>query len=443
MSKYIPPHLRGAAAAGGGQSSTANESTSSIVSNLLRGRADAPASGGGASGMGGPQPETGGASAPLGGSGPLGFQGGGEEAGARAPGRGVWGREGPPSRVTRVSFQQRNVALRVVELDSLVIMKIIKHWRDFHPLPVNGQLLGSEVRDKLEVTNCFPLPQKKEVLAALQQDKVGGDVEERLDEEFDRYQDKMAELMHDVNVDCFTVGWYQTAAFSDCFQKEIVESLAAYQELVDKAVVLCFDPQKHCEGKTSFKTFRVNPSFLSKFAAYEVDVAQYSKLTAADILTEVPLVIKNAFLTEACFLDFVSSSSLTSEGLCFGFEQAAAVERGLSEVSVCLDLMAEEQEKLQRYQKDHLKQQQTQKQILERRRLENEQRRLRGEPLLPVEVDATALRPIDPPSLLPSLLLQAQALQHTKDVADACSGSLAKTFILNHVSQAAKETFEG
>ncbi|KAL8444383.1 hypothetical protein Emag_005478 [Eimeria magna] len=261
---------------------------------------------------------------------------------------------------------------------------------------------------------------------------MGGDVDERLDEEFDRYQDKMAELMHDVNVDCFTVGWYQTAAFSDCFQREIVESLAAYQELVDKAVVLCFDPQKHAEGKNAFKAFRVNPSFLSKFSAYEADVAQYSKLTAADILTEVPLVIKNAFLTEACFLDFVSSSSLTSEGLCLGFEQAAAIERGMNEVSLCVDLMTDEQEKLQRYQKDNLKQQQTQKQILERRRLENDQRRLRGEPLLPLDVDATALRPIEPPSLLPSLLLQAQALQHTKDVAAACSGSLAKTFILNH-----------
>ncbi|KAL8424933.1 hypothetical protein ACSSS7_008429 [Eimeria intestinalis] len=285
----------------------------------------------------------------------------------------------------------------------------------------------------------------QEVLAALQQDKLGGgggDVDERLDEEFDRYQDKMAELMHDVNVDCFTVGWYQTAAFSDCFQKEVVESLAAYQELVDKAVVLCFDPQKHAEGKTAFRAFRVSPPFLTKFAAYEADVAHYSKLTANDILIEVPLVIKNAFLTEACFLDLATSSSLTSEGLCCGFEQAAGVERGMGELSACLEFLSDEQEKLQRYQKEHLKQQQTQKQIMERRRLENEQRRLRGEPLLPVELDAAALRPIDPPSLLPSLLLQAQALHHTKEVADACSGSLAKTFILNHVSQAAKEAFE-
>ncbi|KAL8439370.1 hypothetical protein Efla_003053 [Eimeria flavescens] len=440
MSKYIPPHLRGAAAAGGGGGggggglSGAPESTASIVSNLLRPRGGAPEPSGvnygcleGAGGGGGAPSKRG----PEEGGGPQ----------TQQASHGVWGRGVTLGRTSRVTLEQRNVALRVVEVDSLVIMKILKHWRDFHPLPVNGQLLGSEVRDKLEVTNCFPLPQKKEVLAALQQEKMSGDLEERLDEEFDRYQDRMAELMHDVNVDCFTVGWYQTASFAECFQKEIVESLAAYQELVDKAVVLCFDTQRHSEGRNAFKAFRVNPAFLSKFAAYEADVAQYSKLTAEDVLVEIPLVVKNAFLTEACLLNLSGASQLTAGSLCLGYEQSAVLERGLYDLSVSLEILADEQEKLQRYQKDSLRQQQTQKQLLERRRLENEQRRLRGEPLLPAEVDAS-FRPIEPPSLLPALLLQSQTQQHTKELADACSGSLAKMFILNHVSHAAKEAFE-
>lgn len=48
----------------------------------------------------------------------------------------------------------------------------------------------------------------QEILAVVQQsgqEKSLMELEERVDEEFDRYQDKMAELMHDVNVDCFTV----------------------------------------------------------------------------------------------------------------------------------------------------------------------------------------------------------------------------------------------
>lgn len=434
MSKYVPPHLRvggggaaaGTAAGGGAGGGAGLEGAAAAVNNLLRARAA----------------EDAGAAGSLGG-GPGGAASGGAPGEDEAQGSwGAWGRGAAALRTTRAKLQQRNTALKSVEVDSLVIMKILKHWRDFHPLPVNGQLLGAEARDKLEVTNCFPLPQKKEVLMALQQEKFSGDLEERVDEEFDRYQDRMAELMHDVNVDCFTVGWYQTVSFSDSKQKEIIESLVAYQELVDKAVVLCFDSQGHAEGRNAFKAFRVNPEFVPKFHSFEADVSQYSKITADEILVEVPLVIRNAFLTEACLLEWGSRSSLSASSLCWGFDQASALERGLNEVSLCLDLLSDEQEKVQRYQRDSLKQQQLQKQITERRRLENEQRRLRGEPLLPTEGDGPAFRPVETPSLLPSLLLHAQAMQHTQEVANACGDSLSKMFLLNYASQAAKDAFE-
>lgn len=356
--------------------------------------------------------------------------------------RGAWGRGTAPLRA-RPKPQQRSSSLRSVEVDSLVIMKILKHWRDFYPVPVNGQLLGSETLDKLEITNCFPLPQKKEVLAALQQEKLPGDIEERVDEEFDRYQDKMTELMHDVSVDCFTVGWYQTLAFTDLQQKEVLESLVAYQELVDKAVMICFDAQRHGEACNAFKAYRVSPDFLHRFHIFESDVTQYSKLSPSDILVEVPLVVHNAFLTEACLLNSPNGlNSLASENLCWGFQQSSTMERGMNEIATCLDVLGEEQEKIQRYQRDSLKQQQLHKQLTEKRRLENEQRRLRGEPLLPPEIEGSSMRQIDPPSLLPSLLLQSQTTQHTDDVSRACADGLSKLFLLNYASQAAKESFE-
>ena len=47
---------------------------------------------------------------------------------------------------------------RVVQLDGLVLMKLIKHCSENVPDVVTGQLLGLDVDDKLEVTNCFPVP---------------------------------------------------------------------------------------------------------------------------------------------------------------------------------------------------------------------------------------------------------------------------------------------
>lgn len=39
-----------------------------------------------------------------------------------------------------------------------VILKIIKHCKEFSPALVTGQLLGLDVGSVLEVTNCFPFP---------------------------------------------------------------------------------------------------------------------------------------------------------------------------------------------------------------------------------------------------------------------------------------------
>ncbi|OEH79399.1 eukaryotic initiation factor- subunit 3 [Cyclospora cayetanensis] len=415
MSKYVPPHLRvggGSAAAPASASAPSGAiDAAAAVNNLLRARAAEDA---------GAPPALDGSSSGAGGS----------PGGAGQGAWGAWGRGAAVLRTNKPKPQQRSTTLRVVEVDSLVIMKILKHWRDFHPLPVNGQLLGTETRDKLEVTNCFPLPQKKEVLSALQQEKISGDLEERVDEEFDRYQDRMAELMHDLNVDCFTVGWYLTVSFSEALQKEIIESLVAYQELVDRAVLLAFDPQRLSNGRIPFKAYRVKPEFLPLFHAYEADVAQYSKITAADILVE------------AFFLEWSNRSSLSASSLCWGTPQPSSLERGIGQVSLCLDLLGEEQEKVQRYQRDSLRQQQLQKQLTERRRLENEQRRLKGEPLLPAEPEGLSMRPVEVPSLLPSLLLQAQVGQHVQQISDACGDSLKKMFLLNYASQPQKEATE-
>ncbi|KAH6761138.1 translation initiation factor 3 subunit H1, partial [Perilla frutescens var. frutescens] len=39
-----------------------------------------------------------------------------------------------------------------------VILKIIKHCKDFSPALVTKQLLGLDVGNVLEVTNCFSFP---------------------------------------------------------------------------------------------------------------------------------------------------------------------------------------------------------------------------------------------------------------------------------------------
>lgn len=84
-------------------------------------------------------------------------------------------------------------SVNVVQLDGLVLLKMIKHCTENVPEVVTGQLLGLDVDDKLEVTNCFASP-----------------LEEN-DAESDEHQLEMMKNFRAVNVDNNTVGWYQSA----------------------------------------------------------------------------------------------------------------------------------------------------------------------------------------------------------------------------------------
>jgi hypothetical protein len=55
--------------------------------------------------------------------------------------------------------------LRIVQLDGHVILKIVKHCKEGMPTLVTGQLLGLDVGQTLEVTDCFPFPVQLSIFA--------------------------------------------------------------------------------------------------------------------------------------------------------------------------------------------------------------------------------------------------------------------------------------
>jgi translation initiation factor 3 subunit H len=46
--------------------------------------------------------------------------------------------------------------ISTVKLEGLVVLKIIKHCQENFPMTVMGQLLGMDIDDTLEITNCYP-----------------------------------------------------------------------------------------------------------------------------------------------------------------------------------------------------------------------------------------------------------------------------------------------
>jgi translation initiation factor 3 subunit H len=62
--------------------------------------------------------------------------------------------------VNDASLEDESTELDLVQLDGLVVLKIIKHCQEMLPDLVTGQLLGLDISKTVEVTNCFPFPAK-------------------------------------------------------------------------------------------------------------------------------------------------------------------------------------------------------------------------------------------------------------------------------------------
>ena len=127
---------------------------------------------------------------------------------------------------TSVTSQKSTTGLfRVVQIDGLVALKIIKHFEQSGGLtsatPVQGVLLGLMDNETLEITNCFPFPADEDA-----------DVSE--------YQREMIKKLRKINVDQLTVGFYQSSVYGFFITRELIEDMYVYQTSVEESVCLIY-----------------------------------------------------------------------------------------------------------------------------------------------------------------------------------------------------------
>ncbi|KAF2300570.1 hypothetical protein GH714_014069 [Hevea brasiliensis] len=117
-----------------------------------------------------------------------------------------------------------NSVYKYTFLCSVVILKIIKHCKEFSPALVTGQLLGLDVGSVLEVTNCFPFPIREE--------------DEEIEADGANYQLEMMRCLREVNVDNNTVGWYQSTLLGSFQTVELIETFMNYQIKVSNSALI-------------------------------------------------------------------------------------------------------------------------------------------------------------------------------------------------------------
>lgn len=189
--------------------------------------------------------------------------------------------------------------IKVVQIDGLVILKIIKHCQEENCSPeTQGQLLGLVYDNRLEITNCFPLPRSNE----------DDETEDTMD-----YQYTMIRHLRNVNVDYLQIGWYQCNPYGSNLNKLVtVDYQYQYQTSCDEAVVLFFDPIRTQRGFLSLKAYRLTNLAMSlcKDGEFKPETLRQSKMSYEKFFEEIPIVIRNSHLIKALLLEIEQDMSI-------------------------------------------------------------------------------------------------------------------------------------
>ncbi|KAK7058898.1 hypothetical protein VNI00_001522 [Paramarasmius palmivorus] len=200
--------------------------------------------------------------------------------------------EAIPASMSKVIDVEAEIPLQAVQLDGLVVSKIMKHARDSPSTSAHGLLLGLDLDGTLEVSNSFPLPHHI------------GDEDEKSGKSVARYQASMLRALKEVQSDDGVVGFYQTSSLGTFFSQSLVDTQAIHQEkLRHGGVVVVHDVSQTARGSTSFRAFRLTSAFLDAYKKKNFSTASLAshQLTFSTILEEIPLKIRtnpllNSFL---------------------------------------------------------------------------------------------------------------------------------------------------
>ncbi|KAL5703115.1 zeta-carotene isomerase [Ranunculus cassubicifolius] len=309
--------------------------------------------------------------------------------------------------------------LRVVEMEGLAILKIIKHCKEFSPALVTGQLLGLDVGSVLEVTNCFPFPTR--------------DDDEELEADGANYQLEMMRCLREVNVDNNTVGWYQSTLLGSFQTVELIETFMNYQENIKRCVCIIYDPSRSNQGVLALKALKLSDAFMDLYRNnnFTGEKLREKNLTWVDIFEEIPIKVTNSALVSAVMSELEDDSPVTQ---CdydrLHLSTNPFMERNVEFLIECMDDLSAEQQKFQYHYRNLSRLQAQQQSWLQKRRADNMARKAAGEELLPEEDPTNPLfKPLPEPSRLDSYLITNQISNYCNQINGVAGQSFSRLYL--------------
>lgn len=376
--------------------------------------------------------------------------------------------------------------LREVQLDALVVLKVIKHCRDNQSVTAYGQLLGVDVAGVLEVTNCFPVTSKSQhddvdvleggsgnisaaAAAAASADEIDGA----------EYQLRMLRCLRKMNYDASSVGLYVSTVLGSFWNQTIIENQYSYQRAYAQSVLLVYDPTRTLQGNLCIRALRLTNAFMDLFKEKKFTMASLHArgLTASTIFESLPVKIRNSKLLDV-FLHQLEATPSSSSAFAasvasrtpfsssyepFGYANSTSsdtfdpyfspnfdalelgsetyLERHLEYLAETVDEYGQEQWRWQGWQRSLAKEQQRSAQTVARKRQENATRVAEG--LAPLYSEEELMTPspslakliAGEPSRLETLILTNQIDTYCKQINQFAGPGLTKMYLAKAISQ--------
>ena len=317
--------------------------------------------------------------------------------------------------------------LRVVQIEGLVVLKIIKHCKELMPALVTGQLLGLDIGSALEVTNCFPFPSR------------GAEEEDEAEADGANYQLEMMRCLREVNVDNNTVGWYQSTYMGSFQTQELIDTFMNYQENIRRCVCIIYDPLRSGQGVLAMKALRLQDSFMDlyKNTDFSGEKLREKNLSWVDIFEEIPIKISNSALVGTIMTELETDAPVTQ----CAYDRLVLstnpfMERNLEFLIECMDDLANEQQKFQFHYRNLSRQQAQQQAWLQKRRSDNMARRAAGEEPLPEEDSSNPIfKPLVEPPRLDSYLIANQIANYCDQIKGFAGQSFSKVYLMDAVHE--------
>ncbi|RAO65459.1 uncharacterized protein BHQ10_001471 [Talaromyces amestolkiae] len=352
---------------------------------------------------------------------------------------------------------EKETPLAAVQVEALVVMKIIKHSSQTFPTVATGSLVGLDVGGTLEITNTFPFPvvevppeshfdtSTPNAAAAAPRAKANT-----------AYQAEMLRMLREVNIDAQNVGWYTSANMGNFINLNVIENQFFYQkELNERTVALVHDISRSAQGSLSLRAFRLSPQFMNAFKEnkFTSEQLQKSGFRYQDILVELPVKIHNSHLLTSFLhqlpsplpsepLDLPPSLSALKNGAA---AQSNVLSPNFDNLSLSIDPFLEkncdllldaiethhsENNNFQYYQRSLAREQQKIAAWQAKRKAENASRATLKQAPLPEDEWQRLFKLPQEPSRLESMLNTRQVEQYSRQIDGFVSSTTGKMFAI-------------